>query len=197
MLELETVEYDGWGCMERHKAIESPEFLVLGALYLLAIAVGFGAETPAFAPPGLLMASVVLVILGHLLNVYKLADVVTTYPRICFALDLFLVGLLALVFNILAHPLTGGIGTMVPPSITSKEYSDFIAGDCGGRTAAEIAATAQDLVLKSLYKFFVLAGFVLITLIFWHLFLAVRRQRLERGKEVKLRHFWTLYVPDG
>lgn len=141
------------------KALEKAPFYLVAALYASVVAAGFGADTPPLGPIGLFLAALTLVVFGHLLNAYQVATLRAEYPTPALIVDFLLIGVLALMFNLLAHPGAGSFFRFVPPWIDADQ---FLA------STTERSLNRDD--LRQLFNhFFGLALFLLVFFIAWHL----------------------------
>ncbi len=155
------------------KATEQAPFLLVTALYLIIVAVGAGIDSPPLAVNSLLVVGLTIAVFHHLLNVYTVAGLVDSYPRWPFVLDLAAIGVLAMMFTILAHPLVGDYGTLRPPLHWPPAFLDGgeqarylrqIVGDEPRITAAQ----ALEMFRRSMYRFFCLGVVLWVLLFAWH-----------------------------
>lgn len=157
-------------------AKEKGPFLLVSALYFSVLAVGFGAETPPLGPVGLFLAALTLAVLGHLLNSFEIASLLTRYPPVPLAIDFLMIGVLALIFGLLANP-ESAQSFRLWPGLDGTELLSSMNSQ----------PVTRDGVRVLFHKFFELALALLGLLILWHV--SVRAIH----KDVTLRG-WPLYA---
>jgi len=144
------------------KASEKSPFYLVAALYGAVVAVGFGSDTPPLGATGLFLAALTLVVFGHVFHAYQIASTKDDYPSRQFALDFALIAVLAIMFNMLAHPISGGFLRFLRPWVTGEEFMTAL----GSNPRAGI--TPQEQVRNTFFHFFGLSFIALVLLIAWH-----------------------------
>ncbi len=171
--------------IETIPAKERAPFFVLTALYLIVLATGFGIEAPLLAPNSLFIVALVLIVLGHLTNVYRIGVLLQRYPRPLLLTDFALVGILALMFSLLVKPVAGGVGSTAFSVLGGEELEQYLTQIVIGDLTIE---AAQNLVRKSFHRFFVLGGPLLGLLVLWHGMAEFGRYGVTLGR---FRFFYT------
>lgn len=161
-------------------AVKTGPFLLLVGLYTTVL---YRAVTgaPPLGLTSVLSAAMILAILGHLFNVYKVASVVRTYPSWLLSIDILTIGTLAAMLGFLTSPISGGYGRMYPfPWVSGEELLLSLQPPSPG--------AVSELVFCSLHRFFSLGFLLLSCLISWHVV-------LWRGYKVRssFRYYWWLY----
>jgi len=156
------------------KAKEKGPFYVVTALYGLVVAVGFGADAPPLGPTGLFLATLTLVVFGHIFNANQVASIRHEYPHAQFIIDFGLVAVLAVMFNMLAHPVSGGFLRFRRPWVTADEFLKAMD------PSALVGVALQEHVRNAFFHFFVLSFVALGLFVLWHVLLLP-------SKDLKLR----------
>ncbi len=155
---------------EKLLAKDKGPFFLLGGFYLALVTVGFHAVAPPLAPTALLIVALELVVFAHLLNVYQVALLLPSYPKVPFALDLVSVCVIAWMFKLLVFPVLGGLNGFLWPRwdradlyqriVLEKVFAPNQVGD-------ELRLQAYRTALS---RFFMLGLALWVLYICWHTF---------------------------
>lgn len=138
--------------------MESALIWAVTSLFILALAVGFGARMPATSPHGLFMATLTVAMVGHLVNIHYLNQAYQ-YEAYLVIVDLVAVGFVSVALNLLAKPASALISW--PPWNNSEGFRNAVAGTSN----SGITYTHLNRGLKS---FFWTAIGTLVCLLVWH-----------------------------